>query len=108
MSVLGDDPRSRSWILAVVGLALPVVTCALALLASAAGMPRLAGQLLLAVLVGFVVGAALSLAAMASGLAALLRQDPPRPAWRYFEPWVLPLPFATLSSWMVELVGFPY
>ena len=95
--------------LAGAGLALPVVGCALALLASVAGLPRLAGQLLLLVLLGFVVGAALSLAAVASGLAALLRMESPRPAWRYLEPWMLPLPFATLASWIaVEFVGFPY
>jgi hypothetical protein len=98
MSVRRDEPRERAWILAGVGLGLPIVSYALVELANLAGWPRLAGALLPLLLVTFIVGAALSLAAMASGFAALLRAESPRPAWRYLEPWVLPLPFATLVA----------
>ncbi|MGH8030445.1 MAG: hypothetical protein ACREO3_10985 [Arenimonas sp.] len=93
-----DEPRQRSWIQAAVGTALPAMTIALMLGARAAGITAASNMLFLPVLIAFIVGAALSLTAIASSFAGLILLDAPRPWWRHVEPGLVPLPFALLVT----------
>jgi hypothetical protein len=101
MTALPDEARRRSWILAGVGLLVPVGLWSLAVFAERAGLPRVANGSFGLLIPGAIVAVALSLAAMASSFAALGRLESRPPAWRWLEPFALPLPLALLAAFVV-------